>query len=249
MVIGLCVMALGVALVLDRLGIMPAEQVLQYWPIGLVLLGASMVLQALRTDQDGGRRQDFPVGAAIWLVLLGLLFTHTFERRSAASRDDEGGRVSLFALLSGDRRSPAGERFRGANLTALMGGVRLDLTQAEIPPGEEAVIDVFTMMGGAVVFAPRHWIVEVEAASVMGGISDNRNGAPGGNGRGGGRGRVGGAPPPALPPAQAPPDTPPPVEPALPAQNVERPDSDAPTAPPRLVIRGLVIMGGLTIRS
>ena len=87
-----------------------------------------------------------------------------------------GERVSLFALMSGDRRTSLGEHFRGGEMTSIMGGTQLDLRQATLAPGEEAVIDVFTLMGGAVVHAPKDWIVDVQATSVMGGIKDQRRG-------------------------------------------------------------------------
>ena len=61
-------------------------------------------------------------------------------------------------------------------MTSIMGGTQLDLRQATMAPGEEAVIDVFAVMGGAIVRIPEGWIVDVQATSVMGGIKDQRRG-------------------------------------------------------------------------
>jgi hypothetical protein len=249
MVIGLWVMALGVALILDRFGVIPAEDLLQYWPVGLVLLGASMVLQALtgqRAGVAGGPRQDIPIGAAIWLVILGLFLTHTFERRSTAARED-GENIRLFALLSGDRRNPVTNRFRGAELTAVLGGTRLDLTQAQVAPGDEAVVDVFALMGGAILTIPKHWVVDIQATSIMGGINDSRNDEPrrGRRGRSAGDGEV----LPQLPGPAEPVPLPPPKPDPPPVEDVERPDNDPSGPPPRIVVRGFVMMGGLNIQS
>jgi hypothetical protein len=242
-VIGLCVMALGVALVLDRLGLIRAEQVLQFWPLGLVLLGASMVLQALRGAPDASKGSA-PIGAAIWLVLLGLFLTHTFERRGSAA-PDEGGRVKLFSIMGGDRRV-IDSAFHGADLTAVMGGVKLDLTNAQVTPGEPVVIDVFALMGGAEVYVPEDWTVDLQAISILGGTEDKRRTAQAAEGRRGRRERDDDRDEPAPPPA--PPAAPLPIEPVKP--DLERPDSGAPGGSrPRVVLRGFVMMGGLVIKS
>jgi hypothetical protein len=241
--IGLCVMALGIALVLDRLGVVPAEQVLQYWPLGLVLLGASMVFQAIRGGPDAAVRGGFPIGAAIWLVLIGLLLTHVFERRSSA-RDQREDHLRLFAIMSGDRRSVVDTPFHGADMTAVMGGVRLDLLKARVAPGEEVAVDVFAVMGGAELQVPRNWVVDIKATSIMGGVKDSR-GSPFGidasNRPPRRRGRDGDVDLP-LPPL-------PPTPPADPLGPIERADDGVSAGPPpRLVVRGFVMMGGLVIK-
>ena len=258
-VIGLCVMALGVALVLDRLGVVAAEQVLRFWPIGLILFGASIMWQAIAAAPDGtvnGRRQDIPIGPAIWLVLLGLFFTHAFERRGSAERSDNSENVKVFALMSGDQRTSAGARFRGGEMTALMGGARLDLRGATLAPGESAVIDVFTLMGGATLMVPKGWTVDVQATSILAGIKDDRSNANSEERRRPGRPRrpddVEAVPP--VPEVPAPP-TPDAARPDRPAQGqadvpLEKADTGTPPGnAPRLVVRGFVMMGGLVIKS
>ena len=55
-----------------------------------------------------------------------------------------------------------------------MGGAQLDLRQATIPPGEEAVLDIFVVMGGCEIFVPSSWTVVTPLVPVMGGIDDKR---------------------------------------------------------------------------
>jgi hypothetical protein len=249
-VVGLCVMGLGIALVLDRMGLIRAELVLQYWPVGLVLLGAAMVLQALRGSPDGVPRGQFPVGALIWLVVLGMLFTHVFARRSAAPAEE--GRLRLFAVMGGDKRD-VDAPFRGADVTAVMGGVKLDLTRAQVAPGTDVVVDIFAMMGGAEIRIPKDWRVDFQTTSVMGGSNDDRvSPRPGARDA---RRRRGDfeildvpepgpvpVPPPPAPPAKAPPP------PAIP--DLERPDQEQPSPlAPRLVVRGTVVMGVVAVKS
>ena len=63
--------------------------------------------------------------------------------------------------------------FQGADITAVMGGVKLDLSNAPMA-GDTAVVDVFALMGGAEIFVPRDWDVTVKVISLMGGCSDKR---------------------------------------------------------------------------
>ena len=76
-----------------------------------------------------------------------------------------------------------------------------------IEPGEQAVINVFAMMGGHEVWVPSGWTVVSEVMPVLGSVEDKR-----------------------LPGA--------------------RRDTASPNRrTPRLVLRGVVVMGGLTIKS
>jgi hypothetical protein len=257
MVVGLCFMLLGGVLVLDKLGMLDAGEALQFWPIGLVLLGGSLMVQSMRAPADGKRRTDFPFGGIVWLVLLGLFFTWTFERRSAA---DGGETTNLFALMSDDQRIPQ-DAFHGGTMTSLMGGTTLDLRQAKLAPGERAIVDVFALMGGAEIFVPKDWKIERHVTAVMGGVRDERFGEPdlrrrrGRGGRGGPEIDNDIPDPPVIPNPPELPDSPGDTAEAAPVRDpeldqVEREDpvpalpADAPT----LVIRGAVLMGGLAIK-
>jgi hypothetical protein len=266
LVLGLFVMAFGFVLVLDRLGVVGAEQFLRFWPMGLVLLGGAMVVQSLadRGDASAQRRSTFPVGSIFWIVVAGLVYSTFIERQAST---DGAEQAKVFAMMGGDRRALVTDRFRGADITTLMGGANLDLTQARIPPGEEAVLDVFTMMGGATLVVPRDWVIDVQATSILGGIDDkrtdgderaprrgrSRNGrwtgpvddngdAPDVNARAGGEAEAAAADEVAAEEVQPEPPAPPSEPP------IERADPVPPNGKgPRLIIRGFLMMGGLQI--
>ena len=67
--------------------------------------------------------------------------------------------------------------FRGGEMTSVMGRSDLDLRQTTVAPGEEAVIEVFTLMGGSTIRVPEGWSVEMRAVSIVGGAKDRRSGA------------------------------------------------------------------------
>src|SRR2546423_6041690 len=72
--LGISIAIVGVALTLDRLQILEAARILRFWPVGLVLVGAGMVAQAVWPSADapvgGGRRRGvFRPFFVFWIVL------------------------------------------------------------------------------------------------------------------------------------------------------------------------------------
>jgi hypothetical protein len=240
--LGLCLVGLGVVLILHNVGVLDAAEALRLWPVALIVLGGVMLYSTVR----GGdmRRSGVSVGAVVWVVILGMILSYAFDRRSSASPLPEG-HVNVFAVMSGDRQPLAPGQFRGGRMTTVMGGAQLDLRQSTLAPGETAVVDVFTAMGGGVIRVPQDWRVEIEATAVAGGIKDDRprrttpkdsersaTETAGDNGtKSGDAGRAeGSAPSQAQTPA---------------AESVEEPAIARPT----LIIRGFIVMGGLSIKS
>jgi hypothetical protein len=92
--------------------------------------------------------------------------------RSFGSSD---GRVTLFALMSGVTRKFKGV-FRGGQLTAIMGGLELDLRGAQVQ--DVAVIDTLAFWGGIEIFVPEDWSVVNEGFAFMGGFDDQTHSQP-----------------------------------------------------------------------
>jgi hypothetical protein len=247
--VGFCILLLGVVLVLDRLDVISATETLRFWPVGLIIIGLGVMMGAARGDPQ--LRSSVPWGAVILLLIVGLGGTRVLERRAAAQQQPASS-MSLFAMLGGDKRT-AEPGVTGASITAVLGGAHLDLRGARPAPGQEVVVDVFNLMGGTVILAPLEWVVDMRATAVMGGVADKRREPPPPRRRRGGENEVEvdfGAPEPLpVPEPPTPPMPPTPPEPPWP------PDPDAieaetpPAAPPKLVIRGFVGMGGLAIKA
>ena len=77
-----------------------------------------------------------------------------------------------LAFMSGANRKGLWYPPKRMKVVAIMGGVDLDYSQAQIPPGV-STIDVFALMGGVDIFVPEGVNVEVTGIPIMGGI-DNR---------------------------------------------------------------------------
>ena len=204
-ILGLAIIAFGAALTADNLGYADASQILEWWPVGIILVGVTKLF----TGSSGSARvvggMIVFVGVAllgetldvfrIWawwpmaLIALGLVIVFRAlggSRSSApmpAGLTPAGGpagmtgesRLSELAIWSGVQRRVSSPVFRRADLTAVMGGIELDLRQAGTGGGE-AVIDVFVMWGGIEITVPPDWAVSNQIVPIMGGAEDKSTG-------------------------------------------------------------------------
>jgi hypothetical protein len=175
---GICLILLGTALMLDRLQLLDAAQILRYWPVALVLVGAALVIQSFqRVDANSAVRPEPSYGGHIFVwVIVAVVMSQAFSR-GTTSRTDSTETVDVIAVMSRHQRVSNGPVFRGGEITSVMGRAELDLRKTTVAPGEEAVIEIFTLMGGATIRVPESWTVDVRAAPIMGGVKDRRTGA------------------------------------------------------------------------
>jgi hypothetical protein len=80
-------------------------------------------------------------------------------------------RERLVAIMSGIVRRGSWKIPRRLKVVAIMGGVELDLRQAELPPGVTE-ISAFVFMGGLVVRVPPGVRLETDGFAFMGGFED-----------------------------------------------------------------------------
>jgi hypothetical protein len=110
-----------------------------------------------------------------WPLLLigigGYVVWQSMNRREAPA-GDRADRLSAVAVLGGVDRRVIASSFVGGDVTAFMGGGKLDLREATLAPGAEAVVDVTTIMGGFEIKVPEHWNVVVDIVPFMGGYED-----------------------------------------------------------------------------
>jgi predicted membrane protein len=192
LIIGLVLVALGVLWTLDNLGFMDASRVVQWWPVlplavGIMkLTGIGMERQpafgAFLTIVGGllllGVLNLVHVGfAIIWPLMFIFMGVNVVLRAMRGSEGRAGGDgpadasdyVRSFSVMGALARHNQSQNFRGGELTAVMGGVQLDLTGAT-PADGHAVLDVFAVWGGIEIRVPEDWRVEIEATPIMGGI-------------------------------------------------------------------------------
>jgi hypothetical protein len=215
---------LGLVLLLDRMDVVDARALLPFWPVLLILFGASVAAQALagsRTTSGEGSRQADTLPLVVLLVLTFIFVSHVEARRDRPAAPAGTHAASLFTVMGrGVHVAPAGT-LHGGEVTTLIGRSHLDLRQAVLEPGSEAVVDILGWMGRVDVTVPPDWAVEIQATSLAAAVRSRRTRAQ--------------ASEPPTPPA--PPDA------------IERADpAPGPGQPPRLVLRGLILIGALVVQ-
>ena len=230
LVLGSLMIVFGVLLTLDRMELVDAARTLRFWPVVLIALGSWLVIERGPSGRSfsgyamiifGGLLLLNSLGIArvrfwelFWpalIILVGarlVMQTSGYRVPRPGFHASAAGTVSMFSVLGSHQRASTDKPFRGGEVTTIVSGTQLDLRQAEIAPGDEAVVNVFVFMGGHEVWVPQGWTVVNDVMPVLGGVEDKR-----------------------LPPV---------VNTAPGAVNGPA---------PRLVLRGVVALGGLTIKN
>ena len=191
LIVGFAILALGLLWTLDNLDILESEPITRWWPavlivIGLVQLfdprsskggwvvlivvGTVLLLKRLRiTDLDLG---DL-IPLAIAVLGAKLIWDAVARRRTIpATGGDADAEINAFAMMAGVKRQSIARDFRYASASAIMGGVEIDLRNAQVSDGQEAVVDAFAMWGAVEIFIPHHWRVVGEVLPLMGAFED-----------------------------------------------------------------------------
>jgi hypothetical protein len=143
-----------------------------------MLFGTALVVQSFQRPNESGAAEAQPVhlGHIVAWTIVAVIMWNGFSRHATMStRSDET--VSLFAVMSRHQQVSSAPVFRGGHMTAVMGRTDLDLRKTTVAAGEEAVIEVFTLLGGATLRVPEGWNVVVQAAPIVGGVKDRRTGS------------------------------------------------------------------------
>jgi len=198
--IGVVLVVAGLFLVIRNTGFFPQfiDDVVFSWPMLLVTIGLVITI-----GSSGGKTSGIIIMAVGAFFLIPVIFRETFHmynmfwpsifiiigiifiltRRSGwgsvtpASQigDDYIDYVNIF---SGGERQIVSEKFRGGKVTAVFGGIELDLTKARLAEGTN-VLEIACVFGGATIIVPDDWYVKIEVTPVLGGFGDSRKLNPG----------------------------------------------------------------------
>jgi predicted membrane protein len=116
-----------------------------YWPLILVIIGIMMIVKS------------------------------SFIKRGIATppfseSKDANDYIKAIAIMSGFKRMNNSQNFTGGELTAVMGGLEIDLRDASMKG--EACIDIFALMGGVEMRVPEDWLIIIDGFPFMGGFED-----------------------------------------------------------------------------
>lgn len=198
-VLGLLVIVLGLMFLADNFGYFESRDIIHtYWPsllvlwglakifqspgspgktFGMILILLGIVLQLDRLDILYFRWHDWwPVILIIVGInfLRGSRFRDRYKQENTRTEMHDAGSdnyIKHFALMSGVKRAITTKNFQGGELSAIMGGIDIDLRGSQME-GTEVVLEVVTIWGGIELHIPAQWTVVVRANPIMGGIED-----------------------------------------------------------------------------
>jgi len=178
------ILAVGIILLLDNAGSLDAGDVFStWWPVVVILAGAFMffanpahwavplIIVVAGAGLLLSTLDVADIGAFLWpglLVVVGLLVI--FGRRPKWEHGATGQIVSNFTVFSGSQLVSRSESFEGGNLTALFGGIELDLRDAQLASPNS--LDVFAAFGAVEITVPHGWQVVIKGLPLFGGFEN-----------------------------------------------------------------------------
>ena len=198
-ILGVVLVLVGLFLVMRNTGIFPdfIDHVIFSWPMLLVAIGLVMTLgKAEKTSgvivmAVGGFfliptifRETFHAYNMFWpsiFIIIGVIFIVS-KRKGFNSVTSKGiigdDYVDYVNVFSGGERQIVSENFRGGRISAVFGGMELDLTKAKMAPGRNE-LEIACVFGGATIIVPDDWYVTIDVTPILGGFSDSRKLSPG----------------------------------------------------------------------
>ncbi|MGO1468815.1 MAG: LiaF transmembrane domain-containing protein [Tissierella sp.] len=201
-IFGIILVLLGIGFLLEQFDIISFNNIISsYWPIILIVIGvvgllkkgsskignAILLILGILFQVRNLGLIDINLFKLFWpiiLIIIGvnIIFSKNKVSNNEDFRDSSDGmsaRVSLedrideFVILSGMEINIGSQEFKGGKITAIMGGVELDLRDAKLH-NNKATININTVMGGAEIHIPETWKVEHSGTPILGGFSSKK---------------------------------------------------------------------------
>lgn len=191
LLMGTILVLVGLAFLLDHMGYVSVYSLWRFWPVLVVLAGVAnfvsrnrpwgLFLMAvgvlLQLNELGithfGWRDFWPM----MLIALGILVLWgSFGWRNpppvpASTGGDPRTTLNEAVVFGGLERRMISQDFQGGDITAIFGGVELDLTEAHIL-GNEATLAITAIFGGVELRIPVGWQIAFRGAPIFGGVED-----------------------------------------------------------------------------
>lgn len=196
---GLVILIIGIIVLLKQIGFDSFHLVNHIWPyllIGIgVLIGiksrfrspASIILMIIgvvnaipafsfHIGETLVRSQQI-VGPAI-LICAGLFFIFVSKKKtsfpvSSTTNSDENF-LQRDIIFGGAKELVTSKEFSGGDITAIFGGIELNMVQADAI-SDEFVITARVIFGGVELIIPSNWEVKNEMSVMMGSVDDQRS--------------------------------------------------------------------------
>jgi len=188
---GLGIIAIGVAALLGTLNIININDLFHnWWPLLVIAAGLLMLINDPRQfvwplivvaagvllELRALDMLHFNVWQLFWPVVIIAIGLSVLINRSGTHKNvNKKDLDTITAILGGSKTASQSKDYKGGDVTAILGGVELDLRGATIK--DEAVLNVTAILGGITLQVPEGWIISSKVMPVAGGL-DNKTTAP-----------------------------------------------------------------------
>jgi len=195
-VIGAFIIIIGLLALIDKLNIFESIHFFQFWPTIFIAVGILKILHSTARSSifiGGGlivfgvvmtlkHLGIFDINLRDWwpVILIAVGGYIIFKDRGAdgassaflsdAQVSDDNSTLDISVVMGGNKTVSNSQDFRGGDITAIMGGVELDLRGASIQT--DAVLNLWATWGGIVIKIPADWSVVNRGTALMGAIED-----------------------------------------------------------------------------
>lgn len=148
--VGLILIAIGGAFLLNRYYDLPFNLFTFFWPVMIIIIGIVLILSNTRSS-----------------------FVARIRNRRVRTSASDGDMIDDASVFGGGERIFHSRNFKGGEIVAIFGGSKIDLTQCTLAPGENK-LEIVAIFGGTTLIVPNDWNVSVEAVNIFGGFNDKR---------------------------------------------------------------------------
>ncbi len=96
-----------------------------------------------------------------------------YSNRSHSEGLEDSDMVDRQCILSGGSVFHTSQNFQGGRITTILGGFKLDLTEAQLAEGTN-FLDITSILGGVELIIPSEWRVKVAGTAILGAYEDKR---------------------------------------------------------------------------
>lgn len=142
----------GVLFLLDNLNIVYIDEVIELWPLILILIGIRIIYQHSKAKEIPGPGVMGEEGVV-------------------------ANRISSGAFFGGKTLRVNSESFEGGEVTSVFGGSEIYFGKSQLAPNG-AVLMLTAIFGAVEIYVPPHWQVVTRGTPIFGGYEDERQRVP-----------------------------------------------------------------------
>jgi predicted membrane protein len=194
--VGMLIIVFAVVILLQNMDLIPYINMWIFWPVFLILIGLSQVLRPSESRQALSGGIFIVVGLLfllnnmdiiyfrfrdLWPFIL-LLIGFAILRQAmlgTKSKDADNDYINLTFILGGGDHKFNSKSLQGGKVSAIMGGGKIDLSDADMAD-DEIFFDIFAFWGGVELIVPQNWQVNMKGLPILGGVENKTGPDPNG---------------------------------------------------------------------